>query len=156
MDLFKFNLQRFATTVVTTQTELQNALNSAAAGDTIQLGADIDVTSQINVSNTATSKVTLDLNGKTITATGNGWVGGSSDLFKITQGNIEVKNGKIDVNIDQGVLKDGVFESTTYGSGITADDYLNVFYVGSDTSNALTLGENLVMDYTSNTTVYTT
>ena len=153
--IITFDLQRFATVVVTSQSELQTALNSATADTTIQLGADIDVTSQISVSNTSASKITLDLNGKTITATGNNWdnTNRKCDVFKFT-----VKNGSIDVNIDKGVLTGGYFDSLNNNADASVNDYLNVFYVKGDASNkpSLTLGEGLVMNYDSNTKVEVT
>ncbi|WP_407425509.1 right-handed parallel beta-helix repeat-containing protein [Treponema sp.] len=54
---------RAATTTVTSESALRTAINNAAAGDTIKLGCNISLTSQLQLLNSGTSSSKINFNG---------------------------------------------------------------------------------------------
>ena len=165
MDYIKFDLQMFdgdettaKTVTVNSQAELQSALNDSSVKKVI-VGSNFDITSQVTV--TSGTTVELDLNGKTLTATGTDWEVKKSDVFNITNGNLTVKNGRIDVDIAQGVLKEGWYDKINSNAGCTTTDYLNIFYLdNSEETNQnkahLTLGEGFVVEIESDCAIEVT
>ena len=77
---------------VSSEEELKTVLQSAQSGDIITLAADIDVTKPITISG---QNITLNLNKKTLTYSGNGSGYVPYGVFTLKSGNFRVENGTL-------------------------------------------------------------
>ena len=90
-----------ADNTVSNETDLRNAIN---AGGNITVGADFNISRSITIGEG--KNITLDLNGKTITYSGDdGSIFGASGVFTLDGGNFKVKNGTITKNGEQEYIR---------------------------------------------------
>ena len=105
---------------VNNETDLQNAIN---AGGNITVGADFNISRSITIGEG--KNITLDLNGKTITYSGDdGSIFGASGVFTLDGGNFKVKNGTITKNGKQEYIRCFNVENGTLTiDGVTIKDF---------------------------------
>ena len=105
---------------VSNETDLRNAIN---AGGNITVGADFNISRSITIGEG--KNITLDLNGKTITYSGDdGSIFGASGVFTLDGGNFKVKNGTITKNGKQEYIRCFNVENGTLTiDGVTIKDF---------------------------------
>ena len=105
---------------VNNETDLRNAIN---AGGNITVGADFNISRSITIGEG--KNITLDLNGKTITYSGDdGSIFGASGVFTLDGGNFKVKNGTITKNGKQEYIRCFNVENGTLTiDGVTIKDF---------------------------------
>ena len=109
-----------ADNTVSNETDLRNAIN---AGGNITVGADFNISRSITIGEG--KNITLDLNGKTITYSGDdGSIFGASGVFTLDGGNFKVKNGTITKNGKQEYIRCFNVENGTLTiDGVTIKDF---------------------------------
>ena len=112
--------EMLAVGTVNNETDLRNAIN---AGGNITVGADFNISRSITIGEG--KNITLDLNGKTITYSGDdGSIFGASGVFTLDGGNFKVKNGTITKNGEQEYIRCFNVENGTLTiDGVTIKDF---------------------------------
>lgn len=131
MTEFSFDLQRFATIEVATQTELENAISDAKAGDVIRLTANIQNAAGFTVD----KDITIDFDNNVYTMTSSGEINVASGATVTFNSNLSDSN-TTDVTISGTIKNAGTLTLTnvTLNKAITSTGTLNY---NVDTMNRL-------------------